>query len=81
MSNLRKIPASVTLPKTCVTLDSARLLALLGVSRHCLYYWRRDHGFPKHMIDGKHSYVIVASLVPWLRDRGVEVIFEENENE
>ena len=79
MPNLRKLPASVTLSKSCVTLNSVELLTLLGITRHCLYFWRRNHEFPNFIRDGKRSYIIVASLIQWLRDRGVEIIFEANE--
>jgi predicted DNA-binding transcriptional regulator AlpA len=79
MAEFRKMPASVTLSKDCVTLDSAELLALLGVSRHCLYFWRKNHNFPNYIRDGKRSYIITARLIEWLNDRGIKVIFEADE--
>lgn len=66
------LPSVVVLP-TIERLDHWTVTTALGVSRQRLFLWRRDHGFPPSMRDGRGSFTNAAAVASWLSGRNVAV--------
>lgn len=71
----RTLAGQITLPGTA-TVDAATLRRALGISRQLLCAWRRRHGFPAHLAEGRESYVLTSDVANWLSARNVQVIYE-----